>query len=235
MFAPVDSTVAVFAVLALCAACGSSPERSRRGPTPTARRGADAGDDGRGRRRRPRVGDASGARDDERRAASTVPTRTRRRAEGAPCFTVLTACDYPEGRCGCLLCEMDIQSFGYAWSCRHWDSGGAGCPARSPPLGSPCDGAGLRAATARTAAIRWATISSAATARGKRRRRSSRAATAPARPDFPAEAPWGPRSDGAISSVLASRAWPRALVRGRSLRVGRLGVRGRSARRGAAG
>jgi hypothetical protein len=74
----------------------------------------------------------------------TCPPTFMARADGTPCFSVLTACDYPEGRCGCLICEMGAQAFGYAWSCRPWNAGGAGCPERSPPMGSPCDSPGLK-------------------------------------------------------------------------------------------
>ena len=126
-------------VLALGAACGSSPN----GPTgPYADARPDADDDG--------TADDDGATGDASGAETTsgvglkCPDSFTGRAEGAPCFTVLTACDYPEGRCGCLVCEMGTQTFGYAWSCRPWESGGAGCPARSPTLGSPCDGGGLQ-------------------------------------------------------------------------------------------
>jgi hypothetical protein len=66
------------------------------------------------------------------------------RAEGATCYTLLRGCDYPEGRCGCQICQAAPQGFGYIWSCRRWDSGGVSCPARSPAAGSPCDGPGLQ-------------------------------------------------------------------------------------------
>jgi hypothetical protein len=134
MFAPARSTAMMSVVLALGAACGSSPN----GPTgPYAGNGGDAaaGADA-------TPGDAIAETNSG--VGLKCPDSFTGRAEGAPCFTVLTACDYPEGRCGCLVCEMGTQSFGYAWSCRPWESGGAGCPARSPPLGSPCDAAGLQ-------------------------------------------------------------------------------------------
>jgi hypothetical protein len=71
------------------------------------------------------------------------PASFTARAEGDSCFTVLPACDYPEGRCGCQVCEAAPQGFGYIWSCRRWDSGGLSCPTRSPAAGSPCDVPGL--------------------------------------------------------------------------------------------
>jgi hypothetical protein len=71
------------------------------------------------------------------------PSSFTARAVGTPCFSIQTACDYPEGRCGCLVCEMSTSNFGFAWSCRPWDSGGNGCPARAPAAGEPCDAAGL--------------------------------------------------------------------------------------------
>ena len=71
------------------------------------------------------------------------PASFTTRAEGDPCYAVLSACDYPEGRCGCVVCEVDAKSFGYVWSCRGWDTGGDGCPARSPRAGSACDTLGL--------------------------------------------------------------------------------------------
>jgi hypothetical protein len=130
MRAAASSTVVLLALLA--AACGSSPND----PPPdagTGRPDADAAS-----------GDGGGADHDGGGVGSGCPESFTARAEGVPCFRVLTACDYPEGRCGCLLCELGPSSFGYAWSCRPWDSGGAGCPARSPPKGSSCDTAGLK-------------------------------------------------------------------------------------------
>jgi hypothetical protein len=70
------------------------------------------------------------------------PSSFTTRVVGTPCFS-MTACDYPEGRCACLPCEMPGSSFGFAWQCRPWDSGGNGCPARSPAAGEPCDAAGI--------------------------------------------------------------------------------------------
>jgi len=50
-----------------------------------------------------------------------------------------TACDYPEGRCGCVSCFGDASASGTMWSCRAWDAGaGASCPARAPLAGSAC-------------------------------------------------------------------------------------------------
>jgi hypothetical protein len=49
------------------------------------------------------------------------------------------ACDYAEGRCSCLPCaSTDGTSPHGIWSCRAWDSGGAGCPAISPLAGTAC-------------------------------------------------------------------------------------------------
>lgn len=93
--------------------------------------------------------DATDAATDDATDATTLldggprcPRSFTARAEGDTCFSVVSACDYPEGRCGCLVCEVDSQSFGYVWACRPWASGGAGCPARSPPIGSACDSPG---------------------------------------------------------------------------------------------
>ena len=144
MHAAARLNVAACAFLALGvsgASCGSSPN----GPTGVYAGGAALADGG----------DAAGVRDADDARAETSGTETGTgvglgcpssytgRAEGTPCFTVLTACDYPEGRCGCLVCELGPQSFGFAWSCRRWDSGGVGCPARSPASSSPCDVEGL--------------------------------------------------------------------------------------------
>jgi hypothetical protein len=123
------STVAMSIVLAFAAACSSSsnnPTRPYVAPGDAGLEAADASPSESG----------SGV-------GLGCPATFTARAEGAPCFSVLTACDYPEGRCGCLVCEMNMSTFGYAWACRRWDSGGAGCPTRAPAAGSPCDGAGL--------------------------------------------------------------------------------------------
>jgi hypothetical protein len=139
MSARARSTVAMSLsiIVALGAACGSSPNGPNgawadggvadAGPTAEAGRIAEAGRD-------------LGA---EEVAGLGCPASFTGRAEGAPCFSIASACDYPEGRCGCLVCEMGAASFGFAWSCRRWDSGGNGCPARAPDAGAPCDGAGL--------------------------------------------------------------------------------------------
>lgn len=71
------------------------------------------------------------------------PSSFTARPVGTPCFSIQSTCDYPEGRCGCLVCEMSTSNFGFAWSCRPWDSGGNGCPTRSPAAGDPCEAAGL--------------------------------------------------------------------------------------------
>jgi hypothetical protein len=62
-------------------------------------------------------------------------------AEGSLCpVDVGTRCDYEKGRCGCLPCSTPNGGAGTGtiWSCRAWDSGGAGCPSSSPPIGSAC-------------------------------------------------------------------------------------------------
>jgi hypothetical protein len=135
MIAPARSTVVWSAVLAL-AACGSSPNNppaAADGADGLAAGDADAGRDGDGAPEAGIIFDAG----------PNCPSSFTARAEGASCFKVTTACDYPEGRCACLLCEVNADNFGFAWSCRRWDSGGAGCPARSPAPGSACAEAGL--------------------------------------------------------------------------------------------
>jgi hypothetical protein len=142
MIAAASSTVALSAVLALClAACSSSPNNP-----PPHEAGVEAGADTAAEAGAPDapddvVGDGpiEGVLFD---AGPNCPSSFTARAEGDSCFRVVTACDYPEGRCGCLVCEVDAQSFGYVWSCRRWDTGGPSCPARSPQPGSACDDPG---------------------------------------------------------------------------------------------
>jgi hypothetical protein len=112
--------------------CGSSPN----GPTGVYADAATTGDAD------ATVGDAHPFAD-ETGVGLGCPSSYTARAEGTPCFSILTACDFPEGRCGCLVCELGATSFSYTWSCRPWESGGVGCPARAPAMGSPCDGEGL--------------------------------------------------------------------------------------------
>jgi len=73
--------------------------------------------------------------------APTCPASFTTLAEGAACpVPDGVTCDYAEGRCGCLPCSSGTTVAtpnGY-WSCRKWDSGGQGCPATSPPVGSSC-------------------------------------------------------------------------------------------------
>ncbi|HVU50601.1 MAG TPA: hypothetical protein VHL80_07925 [Polyangia bacterium] len=128
------STLAVSLALALGGACGSSPN----GPTGA---WADAGAAADAPLEAHDAGPELGG--DETGVGLGCPASFTGRADGTPCFSVLTACDYPEGRCGCLICEMGAAAFGYAWACRRWDSGGNGCPARAPDAGAPCDGEGL--------------------------------------------------------------------------------------------
>jgi hypothetical protein len=126
------------AVLAL-ASCGSSPNDP---PPADGAAGLSGGEAGAGE-------DGHSDRDDDDApegilfdAGPNCPSSFTARAEGASCFKVTLACDYPEGRCGCLLCEVNAENFGFAWSCRRWDSGGPGCPARAPAPGSTCANAG---------------------------------------------------------------------------------------------
>jgi hypothetical protein len=135
MSADARSTVAFSLVLAL-AACGSSQNNLNDSGAAAGDAAAEAG-----AREDAAVPDASG--EGGSGVGLGCPSSFTARAEGAPCFSVLTACDYPEGRCGCLVCEMNASSFGFAWACRRWDSGGNGCPARAPAEGAPCDGNGL--------------------------------------------------------------------------------------------
>jgi hypothetical protein len=58
-------------------------------------------------------------------------------APGSACPLPNAACDYDEGRCRCEPCSND-GGFSSGWGCRKWDSGGAGCPPMSPPIGSAC-------------------------------------------------------------------------------------------------
>jgi hypothetical protein len=130
----------VLLAASLGAACGSSPNS----PTGVYADGGAVGGGGDARG----DGDAADAGAETSGAETgsgvglTCPSSFTGRADGTPCFSVLTACDYPEGRCGCLVCELGAQSFGFVWACRPWDSGGAGCPTRSPAMGSPCHGEG---------------------------------------------------------------------------------------------
>jgi hypothetical protein len=129
-----SSTVVMSMVLALASTCSSSPNGP---PGASADAGTAADAPLEGQAAAPEVGG------DETGVGLGCPASFTGRAEGTPCFSLLTGCDYPEGRCGCLICEMGAVSFGYAWSCRPWDSGGNGCPARSPTVGDPCDVSGL--------------------------------------------------------------------------------------------
>ena len=142
MTANARATGVLAAVLALATpACSSSPNGPPR-DAGDARVGNDDADDFEAG---PETGDAAPETTDARTlldGGPRCPASYAARAEGETCFGVVIGCDYPEGRCGCLVCEVDAQHFGYVWSCRRWDSGGAGCPARSPPLGSTCDGPG---------------------------------------------------------------------------------------------
>jgi len=125
--------VAMALVLAL-GGCGSSPN----GPTgPYAdggRPGEVDGGPGDGGPDAPELGTGLGL---------GCPDSFTGRAEGTPCFTPLGGCDYPEGRCGCLVCGVGANGFGFAWSCRPWESGGAGCPPRAPAKGDACDAEGI--------------------------------------------------------------------------------------------
>jgi hypothetical protein len=136
MSADARSTVLVSIALALVAACSSSANNPP-GVSGAAGVRGDAGTDA------AEAGSEVGPTEGGSGVGLGCPASYGARAEGTPCFSVLTACDYPEGRCGCLVCEMNASSFGYAWTCRHWDSGGFGCPPRAPDLGAPCDGEGL--------------------------------------------------------------------------------------------
>jgi hypothetical protein len=61
---------------------------------------------------------------------------------GALCSSGNITCDYEEGRCACESCRGTDGGFASKFTCRNWDSGGAGCPARSPSVGSTCATAG---------------------------------------------------------------------------------------------
>jgi hypothetical protein len=131
MRAPRPTVGLAVAVVAWAAACGSSPNGP---PDPVAARdgGADALADA------PRDGDPPSP---EAGLGLGCPASFSD-GDGTPCFSILPPCDYPEGRCGCLGCLVP-GGLGFAWACRPWDSGGFGCPARAPDMGSPCDGEGL--------------------------------------------------------------------------------------------
>jgi hypothetical protein len=71
--------------------------------------------------------------------APSCPAAYTSLAEGAPCATASgVSCDYPQGRCECLPCAAASGAVSSLWSCRAWDTGGPGCPAKSPPVGSAC-------------------------------------------------------------------------------------------------
>jgi hypothetical protein len=60
---------------------------------------------------------------------------------GTSCLDLVT-CDYDEGRCGCLLCQVTPELFLDVWSCRGWNAAGPGCPPKSRPVGSSCNTSG---------------------------------------------------------------------------------------------
>jgi hypothetical protein len=55
--------------------------------------------------------------------------------QGGLCALQDVACDYDQGRCGCLPCGTGTLG---VWSCRAWNTGGQGCPAVSPLAGTAC-------------------------------------------------------------------------------------------------
>jgi hypothetical protein len=71
---------------------------------------------------------------------SPCPATYATLAEGAACPTGLAgSCDYDEGRCACLPCFTSAGAQnGMLWTCRKWDSGGAGCPPLAPLAGTAC-------------------------------------------------------------------------------------------------
>jgi len=81
------------------------------------------------------------------RAFDTVPS-------GSACPSKdLSACDYPEGRCGCVTCESSTSdggtSFAGAWACREWGradddqpADAFACPSPRPLAGDPCTAPG---------------------------------------------------------------------------------------------
>jgi hypothetical protein len=68
---------------------------------------------------------------------STYAAAVHTGLEALPCSVQVPACEYAEGRCSCLPCTSTGTPHG-TWSCRAWDSGGAGCPAISPLAGTAC-------------------------------------------------------------------------------------------------
>jgi hypothetical protein len=72
--------------------------------------------------------------------AAGCPASFTALADGAQCPVAAgTSCDYVEGRCGCLPCSNGTGTTTQnSWACRAWDTGGTGCPARSPAPGSAC-------------------------------------------------------------------------------------------------
>ena len=72
--------------------------------------------------------------------APSCPATFTSLGDGAPCPVASgTSCDYAQGRCGCLPCSSGSGgSVSQGWFCRAWDTGGQGCPPRSPPVGSAC-------------------------------------------------------------------------------------------------
>jgi hypothetical protein len=66
------------------------------------------------------------------------PATFSTRVVGATCASDTGTCDYVEGRCRCDSCFNVDGGQGTRWNCRKWDSGGSGCPAKSPAIGSTC-------------------------------------------------------------------------------------------------
>ena len=71
------------------------------------------------------------------------PTSFTALAVGATCALDAGTCNYPEGRCRCDSCFNTDGGQGSRWNCRKWDTGGPGCPTKSPPIGSSCTTPGL--------------------------------------------------------------------------------------------
>jgi hypothetical protein len=72
---------------------------------------------------------------------TSCPATFTARAVGTACDpTSAPTCDYAQGRCACGPCLGGSAAQGL-WACVDWSTGGEGCPAPRPLLGSACTAA----------------------------------------------------------------------------------------------